>query len=315
MSSEILVSVIIPCYNSAETIKRAVISALNQRCVKEVIVSDDGSSDQSESVTCSIGDRVRFITGPNGGAPSARNRGAMSATSPFLLFLDSDDYIDDGYIDALAINATASTDVVLGPYRRVSTNGTVFDETVYSQGLTATEALAEYLNNPTQTGAFLWRREFLSEIGGWDEGLAIYQDAELTIRALLKANHVEILSTTSVFAYWLDNDTNQRLSNRFSAIKARSTLIALNRHRDSIEKTKSKRAVHGIASRYYSLARLSFKNGHSIIGKEALAQYRNLGYLGHEGTTAHRLSCLILGLEQKTIALDAISRFKSRFIR
>lgn len=88
------VSVIIPTWNRAETIEKAVRSALAQTVSPlEVLVCDDGSTDNTEQIVKSIGDqRVRWIPGPHGGRPSIpRNRGIMESKGEWLAFLDSDD--------------------------------------------------------------------------------------------------------------------------------------------------------------------------------------------------------------------------------
>lgn len=88
------VSVIIPTWNRAALIEKAVRSALNQTIpVLEVLVCDDGSTDRTEEIISSIDDdRIRFIQGPRGGRPAIpRNRGIRSCTGDWIAFLDSDD--------------------------------------------------------------------------------------------------------------------------------------------------------------------------------------------------------------------------------
>lgn len=292
------VTVVIPCFNAGSTLPAAVQSALNNDSVAEVIISDDGSKDDSAAISARLGNKVRFIEGKNGGAPSARNRGMRAAHTDFVHFLDSDDTIDAGYIDALRMHA-GKADVVLGPYRRVSTDGTVFDESCYPAALASTRALAAYLKRPTQTGAFLWRRAFLESIGGWDETLAIYQDAELTFRALLATDAIAIAETDGLFAFWLDNESEFRLSRRFTPTKAESTLRALDRHKSAILDGHDSEVIEGLGMRYYSLARLSFRNDLESFGELALAGYRSLGQKGHLGSAFHRLASTMLGLGRK----------------
>lgn len=87
-----LVSVIIPTFNRASTLKRTVDSALAQtHSPLEVIVVDDGSTDGTETVIRSYGERIRGIAQPNGGPSAARNTGAAAAQGEWLAFLDSDD--------------------------------------------------------------------------------------------------------------------------------------------------------------------------------------------------------------------------------
>lgn len=88
------VSVVIPSYNSGRTIRQAVESALEQSVQVEVIIVDDGSQDDTESVLNAYRDdsRVRIIRNEcNMGVAASRNRGVKEAASPYVAFLDSDD--------------------------------------------------------------------------------------------------------------------------------------------------------------------------------------------------------------------------------
>jgi glycosyltransferase involved in cell wall biosynthesis len=93
------VSVIIPLYNQARFVKRAVESALSQPETAEVLVIDDGSADDGATLvktTFGNDDRVKCLLHPKGGrlgAGAARNLGIKNATQPFLAFLDADDFM------------------------------------------------------------------------------------------------------------------------------------------------------------------------------------------------------------------------------
>jgi len=86
-------SVIIPAYNSAATLTRAVESVFAQSWpAQEIIVIDDGSNDNTLQVARKFGDKVRVIHQPNCGVSIARNRGVKAATGDWLAFLDADDW-------------------------------------------------------------------------------------------------------------------------------------------------------------------------------------------------------------------------------
>jgi glycosyltransferase involved in cell wall biosynthesis len=86
------VSIVIPTYNRAALLGRAIRSALSE-CISgdEVIVADDGSTDESDAVLRGFGDAIRVLRLPNGGAGKARNAGISAAKNEFVAFLDSDD--------------------------------------------------------------------------------------------------------------------------------------------------------------------------------------------------------------------------------
>ena len=95
------VSVIIPTYNRARLIGRAVRSAINSCSdADEIIVVDDGSTDETAEVLRSFRDRIRHVMLPHKGAGATRNYGVRMARSPLVAFLDSDDEWIAGYLEA-----------------------------------------------------------------------------------------------------------------------------------------------------------------------------------------------------------------------
>jgi len=88
----IAVSVVIPAYNAGKYLGRAIDSVLAQtRPADEIIVVDDGSTDNTADVAHGYGEKIRFIRQENAGASVARNTGIEAATSEWIAFLDADD--------------------------------------------------------------------------------------------------------------------------------------------------------------------------------------------------------------------------------
>ena len=86
------VSVIIPTYNYGRFIAETIESALGQTLLPhEVIVVDDGSTDETAEVVASFGERVRYIYQENAGVCAARNRGVAASSGDLIAFLDADD--------------------------------------------------------------------------------------------------------------------------------------------------------------------------------------------------------------------------------
>jgi glycosyltransferase involved in cell wall biosynthesis len=86
------VSAIIPTYNYAHYLATAIESVISQTCpIHEIIVVDDGSTDHTEEIVKTFGNKVIYIKQPNAGLSAARNTGIRKATGDTLAFLDSDD--------------------------------------------------------------------------------------------------------------------------------------------------------------------------------------------------------------------------------
>ena len=106
---EPVVSVIIPVYNAEHYLERCLESIQKQSLRDfELILVDDGSADRSPEICRRYqarDSRVQVLTGENHGAAAARNRGMERACGEYLIFLDSDDYIDKNYFQLLVPKA------------------------------------------------------------------------------------------------------------------------------------------------------------------------------------------------------------------
>lgn len=183
-----LVSILIPCYNAERWVAQAIESALAQTWpAKEIIVVDDGSTDGSLDVIKRFGGRVHWETGPNRGGNVARNRLLELARGGWLQYLDADDYLlPDKIARQMAFLATRpEEDIVFGP--------------VTMEHVLGTEVRRELLEIPEphdpwvllarwympQTGAALWRKWALLDIGGWKADQPCCQEHELYLRLLM----------------------------------------------------------------------------------------------------------------------------------
>lgn len=128
--SDALISVIIPCYNHAAYLARAIESVLAQLYKNvEIIVVDDGSTDDTKQVTGRFPE-VKYVYQQNQGLSAARNTGIDSSLGKYLLFLDADDWLTS---DALkknfdVISTHPEVAFVSGGHIKISDNGNVLEE-------------------------------------------------------------------------------------------------------------------------------------------------------------------------------------------
>lgn len=172
------VSVVIPAFNRASLIVRSVRSALDQeRSPLEVIVVDDGSTDDTAAVVEAIGDpRVRLVQQPNRGVSAARNVGVAAAQGDYVVFLDSDDVAKPGWLSSLlGLAEQRHAAVVFSSIERQDPS----DDTKHTREphYPTGEMRSVYL-----PGAFMVERSVFAEVGGFDELLRYSENHELGLR-------------------------------------------------------------------------------------------------------------------------------------
>lgn len=128
-----LISVIVPVYNVENYLIECIESVVNQTYKNiEIILVDDGSTDTSGKI-CDIyavkDKRIVVVHKKNGGLSDARNAGIRKATGDYLLFIDSDDYLDDiNGIEELVCSITDDYDVVNYKYKKFDeSTSTIYD--------------------------------------------------------------------------------------------------------------------------------------------------------------------------------------------
>ena len=199
------VSVVIPTYNRAETLPRAIDSALAQTMGDlEVIVVDDGSTDDTDSVLADYEDRdprVRpVVHDTNRGANAARNTGIERARGEYVAFLDSDDEWHPAKLERQLAALEERSDEWVGVYcdagfelsgasgplrTAVASVLARADDDPAMEG--GEELMAEILADNVQPGAgstLLVETAVAEEAGGFDESLDRFQDPEFCLRVL-----------------------------------------------------------------------------------------------------------------------------------
>ncbi len=180
-----LVSVIIPCHNAAPWIADAIHSALAQtHSPVEVVVVDDGSTDESRDIIRSFGGHIKFEFLPHSGASRARNKGLQLATGEFVQFLDADDILFPRCVKRKTETAVAEkADVVYsgGFFFNVQANLGNYEPQA-PPGKGQADAIAHVIASTIVTTLLMCRRTSLETIGGFDEQLVKGQEHDLLFR-------------------------------------------------------------------------------------------------------------------------------------
>ncbi|HEY9696827.1 MAG TPA: glycosyltransferase [Trichocoleus sp.] len=179
------VSVIIPSYNCDRYLGQAIDSVLHQTFTDyEVIVIDDGSTDNTAAVLEHYGDRIRAVRQKNQGVALARNHGIGLAQGEWIAFLDADDFF---FPDKLAaqiavVEAEPTLGIVHSGWQRVDAEGNVL-MTVEPWQQIPKLTLESWLRwKPVLPSAMLFRREWLVQSGGFDARFPPAEDTELVLR-------------------------------------------------------------------------------------------------------------------------------------
>ncbi len=179
MFSGIVISVIIPCYNSADFLHTAMRSVVSQGArITEIIVVDDGSTDETPAVVNALQKeepRLRYIKQENQGPAAARNHGITAATNELIALLDADDTWPKGIIDwhYTQLQQNEAALLSLGLVQCLKQNGS-----------TDPAKLAPYAD-PFKLflfGAGLFRRSAFETIGWIDEQLRQSEDVDWFLR-------------------------------------------------------------------------------------------------------------------------------------
>jgi glycosyltransferase involved in cell wall biosynthesis len=225
-----LVSILIPCFNAGHLVAQAIESALAQTWPsKEVIVVDDGSTDDSLDVIRRFDGRIRWESGSNRGGNVTRNRLLELSNGEWLQYLDADDYLLPGKIEKQIefLREHPDCDVVYSPVVSESMlNGRIiFEEFPIPEPHDPWIVLAHW--DLPQTGGSLWNRRAIEDVGGWLVGQQCCQEHELYFRLLKTgARFAHCDGSLAVYRQW---DHGVRISNTLHQEQSRQRLLILDR--------------------------------------------------------------------------------------
>ena len=230
------ISVIIPTYNRAHSIGRAVESVFAQTArPHEIIVIDDGSTDDTAEALAPYAAHIVLIRQANAGVSAARNAGLARATGAWVAFLDSDDIWQP---DWLATIAAAQADV---PEAGLIVGDLIFEGPGYRESLFAIRGFAYPPGSLTRVErplahvisglsliAAACRTDWVRTAGGFDASLRMYEDLDLLVR-LAEHRPWLITPTIAARAQRLDEPAGQALTAiaANNQVRAQANLVAI----------------------------------------------------------------------------------------
>jgi glycosyltransferase involved in cell wall biosynthesis len=191
------VSVVIPAYNAGAYLRTAIESVLSQTLrPTEIIVIDDGSTDDTAEAAKSFGERVRYIYQENRGSTFAKNRGLDEARGEFIATLDADDYfVSETKLQCQVelIKQFADCGLVGSGWTNVDKDGSKLENREpwrYAAKLDLTDAVVW---SPLLSSVMLFRKDALRSVNGFARGLRIIEDYDIVIRLILAGYSVKWL--------------------------------------------------------------------------------------------------------------------------
>ncbi len=240
---DLSVSVVIPTYNRADTLRRTLRSLAEQSLDRErfeVLVVDDGSTDNTSEV-CQAFDSlvVRYVPQHHGGGTSAKNTGAQAGQGEFLLFLDDDITLVPEFLESLVAELAGSDHLIVA-----GTLNQVAENPILLRALPPTASSASTIDDPSVSsvavpftkmfgGCFSIRRSDFYELGMLQEPAPgcwpNWEDVDLAYRAHLQGFHFR--QTRGTVGYHWDRSFNDLEAYARRADRgARTAVLLFKRH-------------------------------------------------------------------------------------
>ncbi|TXJ08184.1 MAG: glycosyltransferase family 2 protein [Aeromicrobium sp.] len=237
------ICVVIPAYNDGGSVDRAVESALLDETATEVIVVDDGSTDDTVEVVRRMNNpRVRVLSQANGGPAAARNAGLAAATADIVVFLDADDQL---LVGALSVFLNAHKSGQCSIVRTGALLGQAPGQPVFAE-----ESMYPYPRGAPLAGTFSILRSLLNEAHGYDEQFRFGENSELLFRLMAEAGAAAVsyvrVPTVRIFP------RSGRRPNHYDKARLDCINLMLNNHKDALVNDRETIAhFHAIASVLY----------------------------------------------------------------
>ena len=223
---EISFSIIIPLYNKAPYIERAINSVLNQSLQNfEIIVVNDGSSDGGDKiVTTIIDERLKLVSQKNAGVSAARNTGAKEAQYEYLTFLDGDDTYEPNFLSEIV--------KLIGNFPNAGIYGTS-NSFIYPNGKKVAEdfrylfngkeqglledyfgLFAQIQKSPFSNSNLCIPKKIYQEFGGYKVGVKLTEDSDLWCRIALKYDVAFSVNALANYFVALEGSTHTIFENK-----------------------------------------------------------------------------------------------------
>lgn len=192
------VSICVPTYNRKDYLRETLASIFRQTYRDyEIIVVDDGSTDDTEAMVRGLSRHIRYHWQPNSGDGATKNRLIDLAETPYVTLIDSDDLLVEDAVKRMMEAEEREPDevIVYGPYVRIDEHGQIQGRCrrkLYSGAITT----PLFQNTFVHSCGSLFPKEALQEAGKFDASLPVCSDIDLWLRLSLKHRFVALPEPT-----------------------------------------------------------------------------------------------------------------------
>ena len=247
-----LVSVVIPTYNSGRFIAQAIQSVLDQSYARyEVIVIDDGSTDETKDVLREFDGRIRYLYQANRGPSAARNAGIRLARGEYICFLDADDIWTPNKLEVQLTFMEQHPDIglVFSDEEEISAEGDICQSLLaqsrFHSDLVSQKPLQDafrklLIENRIPTSTVMVRKACFAKAGLFDESLRVVEDRDMWLRIAAnfgiaclplilgkKREHEGNISTNSELTLRSRIEVWKKARRQFSSVVSASIISAL----------------------------------------------------------------------------------------
>jgi glycosyltransferase involved in cell wall biosynthesis len=272
------VSVVIATYNRAALLVETLDSVLNQNFQDfEVIVVDDGSTDNTREVLRAYANRIRYLYQENRGPSSARNLGVHHARGRWIAIQDSDDLCAIDYLESLYEFACNHEDCGMifanGGYldRKERHRGPIIpsekSHRLFQEGIRLTDLFEKSI---VRLQASLISKECYDAVGGHDESLRIAMDLDLAFRMFMR---YPMAYLDKVVFFYRRHEGNIGRNQELRLLENIGVIEKLLKDFPQTRETLGRgRVARRLAYRYYRLAKGRWKDGRHEEARQALGQ-------------------------------------------
>lgn len=263
MGFEIKISIIVPVYKVERELDRCVKSLLGQTYQNiEIILVDDGSPDCCPEMCDEFArqdNRVKVVHKKNGGLSDARNAGLKVASGEYILYVDSDDYIDiDSCERFMKARNNENIDIIVGNAIMEKKDGNeLINHSKIQEGITYTsKKFVEQAIKENQWYAPAWlnmyRRDFLLENDLFFEKGIYFEDVQMLPRVFLVADTIRCMN--GIFYHYIIRDNSIMTSGKKDAARVRDSISIYEQWFSLFKKindTELQRYLYGVLIKYY----------------------------------------------------------------